>query len=142
MRIHREKIEFLKFATGKTVPILALEKSSEYYGGLAVSPDGRSLLYNQLDFGLRGFLHYVDKKLSLVQCRTNTPRRLLPTNLIQIPVPGHRLASPRALRAFSSQVPHSTRLLYRSSPNAIISGGFVCRSSRERRADRPWPFRN
>lgn len=45
----REEIEFLKFATGKTVPILALEKSSEYYGGLAVSPDGRSLLYNQLD---------------------------------------------------------------------------------------------
>ncbi|MGB9433113.1 MAG: hypothetical protein WBQ89_12785 [Candidatus Acidiferrum sp.] len=46
----KEKIEFPKFATRRTVSILALEKSSEYYGGLAVSPDGGSLLYNQLDF--------------------------------------------------------------------------------------------
>jgi Tol biopolymer transport system component/DNA-binding winged helix-turn-helix (wHTH) protein len=42
-----EKIEFLDFATHKTVLIRSLK---EFIGGLAVSPDGRSLLYSQEDF--------------------------------------------------------------------------------------------
>jgi hypothetical protein len=46
---HRE-IRFLDFATGKTVSIFTLEKSVGMFGGLAVSPDHKSLLYNQVDF--------------------------------------------------------------------------------------------
>ena len=44
------KIYFFDFATKKTIPIFALEKPAPLYGGLAVSPDGRSLLFNQQDF--------------------------------------------------------------------------------------------
>ncbi len=44
------KIKFFDFATGKTVFILALEKRTGPFGGLAVSPEGKSLLYNQRDF--------------------------------------------------------------------------------------------
>jgi hypothetical protein len=43
------KIKFFDFATRKTVSIFALEEPVDDWGGLAVSPDGRSLLYNQLD---------------------------------------------------------------------------------------------
>jgi len=44
------KIKFFDFATRKTVSIFALEEPVDDWGGLAVSPDGRSLLYNQVDF--------------------------------------------------------------------------------------------
>ena len=43
------KIKFFDFATRKTVSIFALEKPAFDLGGLALSPDGRSLLYNQVD---------------------------------------------------------------------------------------------
>jgi Tol biopolymer transport system component len=43
------KIKFFDFATRKTVSIFAPEKPAIDFGGLAVSPDGRSLLYNQVD---------------------------------------------------------------------------------------------
>ena len=38
------RIEFFDFATRQTTPIFALEKPAPSYGGLAVSPDGRSLV--------------------------------------------------------------------------------------------------
>jgi len=41
------KIKFLDFATRKTISIFALEKSVGDFGGLALSPDGKSLLYTQ-----------------------------------------------------------------------------------------------
>src|ERR1700692_2502965 len=41
------RIDFFDFATRETTPILSLEKPASSYGGLAVSPDGRSLLYGQ-----------------------------------------------------------------------------------------------
>jgi serine/threonine protein kinase/Tol biopolymer transport system component len=41
------RIDFFDFATRETTPILSLEKPASFYGGLAVSPDGRSLLYGQ-----------------------------------------------------------------------------------------------
>jgi serine/threonine protein kinase len=43
-------IEFFDFATRKATPIISLEKPSPYFGGLAISPDGRSLLYVQNQF--------------------------------------------------------------------------------------------
>jgi hypothetical protein len=44
------RIEFFDFATRKTTPLLDLEKPAPTFGGLAVSPDGRSLLYTQNEF--------------------------------------------------------------------------------------------
>ena len=44
------KIYFFDFPTHKTIPIFALEKPAPLYGGLAMSPDGRSLLFSQQDF--------------------------------------------------------------------------------------------
>jgi hypothetical protein len=41
------RIDFFDFATREITPILSLEKPASFYGGLAVSPDGRSLLYGQ-----------------------------------------------------------------------------------------------
>ncbi len=41
------RIDFFDFATRKTTPIFGLEKTAPDYGGLAVSPDGRALLYGQ-----------------------------------------------------------------------------------------------
>ena len=41
------KINFFDFATGKTISILALERPVPHLGGLAVSPDGKSLLFGQ-----------------------------------------------------------------------------------------------
>ncbi len=38
------------FATRETTPIFSLEKPASRFGGLAVSPDGRSLLYGQNEF--------------------------------------------------------------------------------------------
>ena len=45
------RIGFFDFATSETTPIFSLEKPLTVFGGLAVSPDGRSLLYaqNELD---------------------------------------------------------------------------------------------
>jgi hypothetical protein len=43
------KIKFFDIATGKTISILALEKPVPHHGGLAVSSDGKSLLFGQLD---------------------------------------------------------------------------------------------
>ena len=40
-------IQFLRFATGAVERILSFEK--EPYHGLSVSPDGRSILYSQMD---------------------------------------------------------------------------------------------
>ena len=47
---HNGKIYFFDFATEKAIPILALEKPAPLYGGLALSPDGKSLLFSQQDF--------------------------------------------------------------------------------------------
>jgi Tol biopolymer transport system component/DNA-binding winged helix-turn-helix (wHTH) protein len=41
------KINFFDFATGKTICIFTVEKPVPYFGGLALSPDGRSLLYSK-----------------------------------------------------------------------------------------------
>jgi hypothetical protein len=44
-------IEFLDFATRRASPILPLDKPPSLFGGLALSPDGKSLLFgeNELD---------------------------------------------------------------------------------------------
>jgi hypothetical protein len=58
----RPVIEFFDFATGKATEVAALEKPiplfgrlpsgvTEFNAGLAVSPDGRWILYTQLDQG-------------------------------------------------------------------------------------------
>jgi Tol biopolymer transport system component/DNA-binding winged helix-turn-helix (wHTH) protein len=39
------RIEFFDFAHGESTPILALDKPASLFGGLAVSPDGRSLIF-------------------------------------------------------------------------------------------------
>ncbi len=44
------KIKFFDFATGKTISIFAPEKLVGDAGGLALSPDGKSLLYTQRDW--------------------------------------------------------------------------------------------
>ena len=41
------KIKFFDFATGKAISIFALEKPVGDVGGLALSPDGKSLLHTQ-----------------------------------------------------------------------------------------------
>jgi Tol biopolymer transport system component/DNA-binding winged helix-turn-helix (wHTH) protein len=41
------RIEYFEFATGQSTPILSLEKASPQFGGLTLSPDGKSLLYGQ-----------------------------------------------------------------------------------------------
>jgi len=41
------RIEYFDFATGQSTPILSLEKPSPDYGGLTLSPDGKSLLFAQ-----------------------------------------------------------------------------------------------
>jgi len=41
------KIKFFDFATRKTISIFALEKPFPFFGGLAVSPDDKSLLFGQ-----------------------------------------------------------------------------------------------
>ena len=43
----KPKIEFFEFATRQTTPIFSLDKPVIGVGGLALSPDGRSLLYGQ-----------------------------------------------------------------------------------------------
>jgi Tol biopolymer transport system component len=43
------RLEFLDFASGGTTPILSLEKAAPPFGGLAISPDHKSLLYSQID---------------------------------------------------------------------------------------------
>jgi hypothetical protein len=43
------RIEFFDFATGEMTPIFGLEKPVSGYGGLTISPDGKSLLYCQTD---------------------------------------------------------------------------------------------
>jgi Tol biopolymer transport system component len=43
------RIEFFDFATRETYPILTLEKPAPDFGGLAISPDGRSLLFGQTE---------------------------------------------------------------------------------------------
>jgi Tol biopolymer transport system component len=44
------RIEFFDFATRKTSPVFSLEKPPSTIGALAVSPDGRSLLFGQNEF--------------------------------------------------------------------------------------------
>lgn len=39
------RIEFFDFAHGQNTPILALDKPASLFGGLAVSPDGKSLIF-------------------------------------------------------------------------------------------------
>lgn len=39
------RIEFFDLAHGQTTPILALDKPASSFGGLAVSPDGKSLIF-------------------------------------------------------------------------------------------------
>ena len=41
------RIEFFDFANGQSTPIFALDKPFPFFGGLAVSPDGKSLLFGQ-----------------------------------------------------------------------------------------------
>jgi hypothetical protein len=41
------RIEYFNFAHGQTTPIMALDKPRSLFGGLAVSPDGKSLLFGQ-----------------------------------------------------------------------------------------------
>jgi Tol biopolymer transport system component/DNA-binding winged helix-turn-helix (wHTH) protein len=41
------RIEFFDFAHGKITPIFALDKPASGFGGLALSPDGKSLLFGQ-----------------------------------------------------------------------------------------------
>ena len=41
------KIKFFDFATGKSISIFALQKPIPHHGGLAVSSDGKSLLFGQ-----------------------------------------------------------------------------------------------
>jgi Tol biopolymer transport system component len=41
------RLEFFDFATRSTTPILALEKPVPQFGGLTLSPDGKSLLFGQ-----------------------------------------------------------------------------------------------
>jgi Tol biopolymer transport system component/DNA-binding winged helix-turn-helix (wHTH) protein len=41
------RIEFFDLAHGQATPILALDKPASAYGGLALSPDGKSLLFGQ-----------------------------------------------------------------------------------------------
>jgi WD40 repeat protein len=41
------RIEFFDFASGQSTPIFALDKPLSVYGGLALSPDGKSLLFGQ-----------------------------------------------------------------------------------------------
>ena len=43
------RIEYFDFATGQSTPILNLEKASPVYGGLTLSPDGKSLLFAQTE---------------------------------------------------------------------------------------------
>ena len=44
------RIEFFDFATREKIPIFVLEKLAPVFGGLALSRDGRSLLYGQNEF--------------------------------------------------------------------------------------------
>lgn len=41
------RIEFFDFAHGQSLPIFALDKPASEFGGLALSPDGKSLLFGQ-----------------------------------------------------------------------------------------------
>jgi Tol biopolymer transport system component len=41
------RIEFFDFANGQSTPIFALDKPFPFFGGLALSPDGKSLLFGQ-----------------------------------------------------------------------------------------------
>jgi Tol biopolymer transport system component len=41
------RIEFFDFANGQSTPIFALDKPASLYGGLALSPDGKSILFGQ-----------------------------------------------------------------------------------------------
>ena len=41
------RIEFFDFANGQSTPILAVDKPASLFGGLALSPDGKSLLFGQ-----------------------------------------------------------------------------------------------
>jgi hypothetical protein len=43
----KEKIEFFEFATRRTTPIFSLDKRVAGVGGVALSPDSRSLLFGQ-----------------------------------------------------------------------------------------------
>jgi Tol biopolymer transport system component len=45
----RANIGFFEFASGKVTRSIPLEKYPMYWGGLALSPDGKSLFYSQVD---------------------------------------------------------------------------------------------
>jgi hypothetical protein len=42
-------IEFLDVASNEITPIFTLEKPKTYFGGLAISPDGKALYWSQTD---------------------------------------------------------------------------------------------
>jgi hypothetical protein len=41
------RIEFFDFANHQSTPILSLEQAASQFGGLALSPDAKSLLFGQ-----------------------------------------------------------------------------------------------
>jgi hypothetical protein len=43
------RIEFFDFANGQTAPIFAPDKPFPFFAGLALSPDGKSLLFGQIE---------------------------------------------------------------------------------------------
>jgi len=43
------RIKFLDFATRTTTPIFTLEKPLPFFGGMTLSPDGKSLLFGQTE---------------------------------------------------------------------------------------------
>jgi hypothetical protein len=49
LNVTPNRMEFLDFATHEITPIFSLEKAAPPFGGLAISPDRRALLYCQID---------------------------------------------------------------------------------------------
>ena len=77
------KINFFDFATGKTICIFTVEKHVPYFGGLALTPDGRSLLYSQREFWNSDIMLLKNFRQSRHNCRATTsffsPRRGIQT---------------------------------------------------------------
>jgi hypothetical protein len=41
------RIEFFDFGNRQSTPVISLDKAASLYGGLAISPDGKSLLFGE-----------------------------------------------------------------------------------------------